>query len=419
MNKELKLTATMFGLANTIFYAGYALCEIPSNMLLNKFGARKWIARILISWGIASTATMFAVGATSLYVIRLLVGIAEAGFLPGVLLYLTFWFPSAYRARATAMFLIAQPVTIAMGASLSGVILDHAHGWLGLDSWRWLFLIEGLPSVLLGFITYFYLSDGPAKAKWLSDVEKAALQRSLQRGEEGSQAAHSPSTSPWVGVFSRNVMILSLIYFCLIVGLNANATWTPQIIREVLKTHSFSYVGLFTAIPAICALILMPVWSARSDKHMERTWHFALPILVAALGWLLVAMLKMPELRMAGFVLCCAGVYTGQVIFWAVAPNTLSTVARPIGIAWVNTCGIISASVSPLLFGFLRDLTNSWFASLLFVALMLTIAAVLIFLIPAGGKPAAASSTASEKGSIGGGRDLYSSPARRQRHGLV
>jgi MFS transporter, ACS family, 4-hydroxyphenylacetate permease len=416
MNMALKLTATMFAFGSTIFYAGYALCEIPANLMLGKFGARRWLAIILIGWGIASTSTMFAAGATSFYVIRLLVGIAEAGFFPGTLLYLTFWFPSEYRARATGLFLIAQPVTIMMGASVSGLILDHSHGWLGLnlEGWRWLFLLEGMPAVFLGFITYFYLSDGPTKANWLSDAEKATLQRSLQRSEEGSLAAHSGSTSAWAGVFSRNVIILSLIYFCMIVGLNANVLWTPQIIHDMMMNHSLSYIGLLTAIPAACALIIMPIWGARSDRHMERIWHFALPIFGAALGWVMVAILKMPELRMAGFIMCCTGVFTGQVIFWALAPNTLSPAARPVGIAWINMCGIISASISPLLFGFLRDLTESWFASLLFVGLMLTITASLIFLIPAGKKSPAIILTTSENGSTGTEPEVGSSPAHRQ-----
>lgn len=387
MNKELNLTATMFGLANTIFYAGYAVCEIPSNLLLTRYGARKWIARILVTWGIASAATLFASSAASLYVLRLLVGVAEAGFLPGVLLYLTFWFPPTYRARATGMFLMAQPVTIAIGASVSGVILDHANGWLGLSGWRWMFLVEGLPAVLLGIITFFYLSDNPAKAKWLTDAEKAALQRRLER-EQGSPVGSRAGGRGWREMFSRNVTILSLTYFCLVVGLNANAVWTPQIVRDVLETHSLSSVGLFTALPAVCALIAMPIWGARSDRKMERNWHFALPVLAAALGWFLLAILKMPELRMASLVLCSAGVFSGQVIFWTVPAQVLSPNARPVGIAWISTCGIVAASVSPLVFGFLRDLTNSWFASLIFVAVMLAVAAALFFLVPAHGNPA-------------------------------
>lgn len=392
MNKDLKLTATMYGFATTIFYAGYALCEIPSNVLLTRFGARKWISRILITWGIASTSTMFTRNATSLYIVRLLVGIAEAGFLPGILLYLTFWFSPAYRARAIGMFMMAQPATIALGASISGIILQHAHGWFGLAGWRWLFLIEGLPSVILGVVTYNYLSDSPAMAKWLTDEERSALLRRLEQEENKSPACQSVSSTPWQEVFSWNVIILSLCYFCMVVGLNANATWTPQIVREVLKTHNFAYVGVVTAIPAMFALISMPLWGAHSDRQMERSWHFALPVFLSALGWVAVAVLRAPELRMAGLTLSVAGVFAGQVIFWTVPPNVLSLRGRPVGIAWINTCGIVSASISPLLFGYLKDLTNGWFASLMFTAGMLVIAAVLVFLVSVNRKPELVSS---------------------------
>src|SRR5262245_15495576 len=179
MNRDLGLTATMFGLANTIFYVGYFLFEIPSNLMLARFGARVWIPRIMITWGIASTATMFASSPAGLYLIRFLVGVAEAGFLPGVLLYLTYWFPPSHRARANAVFMIAMPVTIAFGASLSGLILQWGNGALGMEGWRWLFLIEGVPSIALGIVAALYLESRPSDAKWLTESEKSVLTASL------------------------------------------------------------------------------------------------------------------------------------------------------------------------------------------------------------------------------------------------
>ena len=379
MNKELRLTAAMFGFANTIFYAGYALCEIPSNILLARFGARKWIARILITWGLASSACMFALGAHSLYALRLIVGIAEAGFMPGIFLYLTYWFPPTHRARATSLFLFAQPATIAIGAFLSGLILDHAHGFWGISGWRWLFLIEGFPAFLLGFVTLFYLSDGPATARWLTGAETSALQRRLQR-EQRSQPAHG---KVWREVLSRNVILLALIYFGIIAGLNTLATWTPQIVRDLLGPHSFSFVGLMTAVPSICAVIVMPFWGSSSDRKMERTWHIVLPMVLAAFGWVLVAVVKMPEVRMLGLIFCSAGIFAGQVVFWTVAAHIPSPRARPVGIAFISSCGVVAASLTPLLVGWLRDLTDSWAASLLFVAVQVLAAAALVFRIPA------------------------------------
>jgi len=380
MNKDLRLTATMFGFANTIFYAGYALCEIPSNIMLTRFGPRRWIARILITWGLASTATMLAVGPNSLYGFRLLLGIAEAGFIPGVFLYLTYWFPASYRARATGLFLIAQPITMALGASASGLILQHANGAMGLAGWRWLFFLEGFPTVILGIITLYYLSDSPAKAKWLSAEEKTALERRLSR-EQAAVSGHGQKKA-WREVFSRDVILLALTYFGVMAGVNTNVTWAPQITREVIKAHSLSWVGLFVAIPAILTAIALPIWSAHSDRKMERTWHLVTPLILAALGWVMVAFFQPPELRMLGLIFCSVGAFVGQAIFWTIPPHVLSPAARPVGLAFISSCGIVAASCSPLIIGFLKDLTHTWAAGLMFVAAFLVGAAIIVHWVP-------------------------------------
>ncbi|MGA3128126.1 MAG: MFS transporter [Candidatus Korobacteraceae bacterium] len=381
MNKDLRLTATMFGFANTIFYIGYFLCEIPSNMLLAKYGPRRWIARILITWGIASTATMFATSSTSLYGFRLLLGIAEAGFIPGTFLFLTYWFPASYRARATGLFLIAQPVTMAIGSSVSGLILQHGSGSWGLSGWRWLFLIEGAPTIILGIITYFYLSDSPAKAKWLTEAEQLALQRRLQR-EQSSTTSYSPGGKPWREVFSRDVILCALIYFGVMAEVNTNVTWTPQIVREVIKAHGLSYVGLFIAIPAICTVLVMPLWSRHSDHKMERTWHLVLPRGLAAFGWVVVAFVQAPDLRMIGLIFCSVGAFVAQAIFWTIPPHVLSPAGRPVGLAFISSCGVLAASASPLIIGYLKDLTHTWIASLMCIAVFLVAAAVIVFFVP-------------------------------------
>ena len=374
MNRELGLTATMFGIANTIFYVGYMFFEIPSNLMLARYGARIWIPRIMITWGIASTATMFASTPASLYLIRFLVGVAEAGFVPGVLLYLTYWFPQSHRARANAVFMIAMPITIALGASISGLILQWGDGLLGLAGWRWLFLVEGLPSVILGVVAAIYLTSRPADAKWLTEPEKDVLQASLAGG-----AVPSPSQpSAWKELLGRDVILLALAYFGLTMTLNTNATWTPTIAREALEGRSLSFVGLVVAIPAFLTALVMPLWSARSDRKRERTMHIVLPMGLAAFGWLLVAASPEPWVRFAGLVGVSIGAFAAMAVFWTVPPAILSAAARPAGIAFISSCGIFASATSPLLVGRLRDLTGSFTASIFFVAAVLVAAAALV-----------------------------------------
>jgi MFS transporter, ACS family, 4-hydroxyphenylacetate permease len=376
MNKELALSATMFGMASAIFYAGYVLFEIPSNLMLSRYGARVWIPRIMITWGVASTATMLAAGPRSLYLIRLVVGIAEAGFLPGILLYLTYWFPRSHRARANAAFMVAQPLTIAFGASISGLILD-ADGLLGLSGWRWMFALEGIPSILLGVVAWFYLTDRPADAGWLTDAEKAALARGLDEPEAESGAR---GWRDWLG---PNVILLSLAYYGLTMTLNTNATWTPQILREVLKGRSFSYVGLLVALPALLTAVAMPLWSARSDRHQERSWHIVVPMALAACGWIVTALFTLPEVRFLGLACVSVGAFTAMSVFWTVPPSLLAPRARPAGIAFISSCGILASATSPLLVGILTDVTRSFSASLFFVAVVLLAAAAVVHRVAA------------------------------------
>lgn len=238
MGRDLGLSATMFGLATTLFYAAYVIFGIPSNIMLSIVGARRWIATIMVLWGIASTATMFATGPTSLYVLRILVGITEAGFLPGILLYLTFWFPAYFRARANALFMVAMPVTTALGSIVSGYILS-LDGVLALKGWQWLFLLEGFPSVLLGVMVWFWLDDSPDKAKWLTKEDKKCLQEMMDNDRltlvqpEGAISHHAmQQRSMWREIFTPVVMMYTLAYFCLTNTLSAISIWTPQILQS-------------------------------------------------------------------------------------------------------------------------------------------------------------------------------------------
>lgn len=380
MNKELGLTATMFGLTSSIFYIAYICAEIPSNMLMPYFGARIWIPRIMITWGLASAATMFAVGPYSLYALRALTGLAEAGFMPGILLYITYWFPTSRRARATSVFIMAQPITIAFASTLSGLILGM-HGFLGIAGWRWLFLLEGVPAILLGVIAYFYLDNSPATANWLSVREKDVLAKAIERDDAVTKVT-SISGGTFAELFSAPVLLLCFAYLGLVVSLVTNSTWVPQIVRAVHPTAHFAVVGLIAAIPAIAAILLMMPWGRHSDRSNERRWHVALPMFLAALGWSMVAILESPIARLIGLVFCAAGTFSAQGIFWTLPASFLSPKARPIGIAMVNTIGMLGTTVGPVVVGWLKDETGSFTAGVLFVVGCVIAGAIAVIVVP-------------------------------------
>ena len=378
MNKDLGLTATMFGFANTLFYTTYMLFEIPSNLLLVRFGARRWIARIMITWGLASAATMLVVGPNSLYFVRALVGLAEAGFVPGMLLYLSLWFPTAYRARVMSVFMTAMPVTMLVGSPLSGVILQ-IHGALGIAGWRWLFLIEAVPSILLGLLALRFLTDRPADAAWLTANERATLERSLARDAEAKPLAVPRTMLQELG--SATVLLLCLAYFCLVNSLNTFATWSPQIIRDVLGGNAMPLaVGLVGAIPPIFTIIGMVLFGANSDRTGDRLWHTILLFAVAALGWTIVVVSAIPDIRLAGLILVSVGAFTGMALFWAFCTPLLTLEQRPASIALISTAGILGSATSPTIVGFLRDLTHS-FSSGLWYAVGLLVVGIFTILV--------------------------------------
>ncbi|MEQ4675859.1 4-hydroxyphenylacetate permease [Providencia vermicola] len=388
MGKDIGLTSTMFGLAATLFYATYVIFGIPSNIMLGIVGARRWIATIMVLWGIASTATMFATGPTSLYVLRMLVGIAEAGFLPGILVYLTYWFPAYFRARANALFMIAMPVTMAFGSLASGYILGM-DGILDLKGWQWLFLLEGFPSVILGVLVWFYLDDSPKKAKWLTQEDKDTLQEMMDKDQlelvqpHGSKS-HSAlqNTSLWKEIFTPVILMYTVAYFCLTNTLSAINIWTPQIMQSFNQGSSNAMIGLLTAIPQFCTILGMIYWSRRSDRLQERKMHTALPYLFAAAGWVLAAMTSHPIIQLIGIIMASTGSFTAMAVFWTTPDQSISLRARAIGIAVINATGNIGSAVSPLLIGWLKDQTGSFNSGLYFVAGLLVVGALLVIAIP-------------------------------------
>lgn len=388
MGKDLGLTSTMFGLATTLFYVMYVICGIPSNIMLSIVGARRWIAILMVVWGIASTATMFATGPNSLYALRMLVGIAEAGFLPGLLLYLTFWFPAQYRARANALFMIAMPVTMALGSLASGYILN-LDGVLNLKGWQWLFLLEGFPSVLLGLVVWFWLDDSPDKAKWLTADDKACLKEMLDADRAAVQQSRLSEASLPLSqrsmlreLFTPVIMLYTLAYFCLTNTLSALSVWTPLILRSFNEQSSNITIGILSAIPQICTIVGMIWWSKRSDRLKERKLHTLLPYLFAAAGWMLTASSSNPLLQFTGIVMASAGAFAAMVIFWTTPDQSISLRARALGIAVINATGMTGAALGPLLMGWLKDVTGNFNAGIFMVAGFLVLGAVVIALIP-------------------------------------
>ena len=380
MMKDLGLTSTQFGLATTLFYVAYIAFGIPGNVVLARIGARRWIGTIMILWGLASTATMFASSPGTLYVLRVLVGVTEAGFLPGILLYLTYWFPAAYRARANALFMIAMPVTAAVGSALSGFILG-LDGTLGLKGWQWLFLLEGLPSAILGLVVYAYLDDSPQQARWLDDEEKRTLAATLaaERKQGVTVGVHTSIVSE---LLSPAVVKFAIAYFCLVNTLAMVAVWTPLIVKSFSADASNRTIGLLAAIPQVCTIVAMIWWGRRSDRKQERKWHLMIPMLFSAAGWLCTAYSANPAMRMVGVCLASAGSYTAMSIFWTTPDHALSFRARAIGIAVINATGNISSALNPLIVGWLRDATHSFSAGLLYSAVLLVVGVIIVTLLP-------------------------------------
>ena len=312
MNADLGLSPSVFGFGAGIFFVGYILCEIPSNLELQRFGARIWIARIMISWGVVACAMSLVSGATSFYVMRLLLGIAEAGFFPGIILYLTFWFPAAERARIIGMFMAAVPLATVIGGPVSGALLE-THGFLGLAGWQWLFIVEGLPAILLGLAALKVLDDGPEHAGWLTPDERQALSATLAAEAETSRVAGYGDLR--AAVTRPRVLALGLLYFLMVVGLYGIGFWMPQVIGSFGLAPL--QVGFLTAIPYLFAAIAMVWWGRRSDRTGERRWHIALPLLMAAAAFAWSAYSGPLIPTMVALTLATLGFYAAFGPFWS------------------------------------------------------------------------------------------------------
>jgi D-galactonate transporter len=385
MNKDLGLSQTAFGFGAGVFFLAYFIFEVPSNLLLEKFGARKWIARIMLSWGILSGAMAFIpaiAGATGLgnersfYLVRVLLGAAEAGFFPGIILFLTYWFPAEYRARMVGRFMAAIPISTVIGAPVSGLILGMDGIW-GLRGWEWLFICEGLPTVLLGLVVMFYLTDGPDKAIWLKADERGWLIDRLRR-ERMIREAHGKHTL-WEALAHPRVLVLSVVYFGTAAASYALGFWLPTIVKDF--GFSNLQTGLITAIPYLVGAVAVFLWPLLSDRMHERKWNTALAFLVASGGLALSTYFPDPLHKMAVLSICAVGLFAIAPLFWTLPTAFLSGTAAAGGIALINSIGNLAGFVAPYVMGYLKDATGGFTAGLLAVAFFPFLSAILVLIL--------------------------------------
>ena len=379
MNKELGISTQQFGLAAGIFFFGYFLFEVPSNLMLHKTGARVWIARILLSWGLVATLTGLVQSVHQLYAARFLLGVAEAGYFPGIVLYLTYWFRQREQARTLGLFLTGYPVTSIAGAPISGFILDHMH-WLGMGSWRWLLIIEGIPAIVLGLLTYFVLPSHPDEAKFLSGEEKEWLRAELEREEREKEKQLKASALE--GLTNSRVWHLVAIYFGMMIGGYTMAFWMPQLVRSLSGEYSNSLVGYLVMIPYVAAFFAMILVSRSSDRRMERRQHTAFPLVAGGTAIIAMSLVHSPFLSIALFVFLAVGYCSSLGPFWAMPSEFLTGYSAASGIALINSIGNLGGFVGPFAVGFLNEKAGSLYGGLAFAGIAMLAAAGLTLLLP-------------------------------------
>ncbi|WP_342050593.1 MULTISPECIES: MFS transporter [unclassified Cupriavidus] len=378
MLNDLKFSETIYGLGAGIFFIGYFLFEVPSNVILHRVGARIWIARIMITWGLISAAMMFVTTPTMFYVLRFLLGVAEAGFFPGIILYLTYWYPAARRGRTTTYFMTAIALSGVIGGPLSGWVMQAFDGHNGWSGWQWMFLIEGVPSVLVGLWVLAYLDDRIGHAKWLTADEKAVLERNIAAEDQHKE-------DPPIGrvLSSPRVWLMAAIYFSFVMGLYGVSFWLPTIIKQT-GVSSALHIGLLTAIPYGCAVIGMVLFASSADRRGERRWHIAIPALIGAVGLVLSVHWRADTtLAMVALTLATIGILTTLPLFWSLPTAFLAGTGAAAGIALINSLGNLAGFISPYAVGWLKDATQSTDSGMYLLAACMVVGAALALSVPA------------------------------------
>lgn len=381
MNKAIGLSPAAFGFGGGLFFFGYFLFEVPSNLILNRVGARVWIARVMVTWGIVSALSAFVVGANSFYAMRFLLGVAEAGFFPGVILYLSQWFPVKQRAVAAAWFMAAAPISTAIGSPLSGAIMQMPR-FFGLADWQILYIVEAIPAVLLGFVVLKFLTDKPSQAKWLAPDERDWLVSKLKAESSANQANHANGehhSSALAALKDLRVLALALIYFGTSAGLYTLGLWAPLMIRA----FGFSpfQTGLINGVPSVVAVIAMILWARHSDRTAERTWHVVIPCVLACAGFVFAGQAATAALVVLALVIVNVGISSAKAPLWAMPSTFLSGAGAAAGIAMINSLGNLGGFLGPFAIGWLKGKTGGYAAGLYVVAATLALSAVVTLLL--------------------------------------
>lgn len=377
MLSALRFSETVYGLGAGIFFVGYFLFEIPSNVILHRVGARRWIARVMLTWAVVSAAMVFVRTPTSFYVLRFLLGVAEAGFFPGMILYLTYWYPAPRRARIIALFMTAIPIAGVIGGPLSGWILKHMTGVRGLGGWQWLFLIEAIPSLALGVVVLVHLDDSIHGANWLTSEEKDLLANRISDDQK-----QISSHALWDGFTNSRVWLLAVVYFCLIAGLYGAGFWIPTLIKRSGVASPLA-IGMLTVVPNAAGAVAMVAISRASDAARERRWHLVIPALIGAAGWLVTVRYGAHSaVALLGMTLAMAGVTASLSQFWCLPTAILAGAAAATGIALINSIGNLAGFVSPSVMGWIIDRTGSTDLGIYALAVVMVIGSLLVLTIP-------------------------------------
>ncbi|KQT69113.1 MULTISPECIES: MFS transporter [unclassified Aureimonas] len=382
MMTDLALTTAQFGFAAGIFFFGYILLEVPSNLALHRFGARKWLARIMISWGIVSLLFTWVGNATQLYWLRFFLGIAEAGFFPGAILYLSLWVPSRHRSRVLAVFYVAQPLTTVIGAPIASLLIG-AHGAFGLEGWRLMFFGVSVPAIVVGIVTLYYLPDRPNDARWLTAEEKRWLNGELEREERVKTAEHGLASAK--ALLDGRVWILAAIYFGFIYGLYTLGFFLPTIIGGFEASFGTKFTiferGLITAVPYLPAAVALVLWSRDATRRGIRSWHVGLPALVGAASIPLALTMSSPAATIAVITITACAIFSALPNFWSIPARFLSGAGAAAGIALINTIGNVAGFAAPFITGAVKDWTGSYVVPMMIVGVAMLVSAILTFSI--------------------------------------
>jgi MFS family permease len=377
MLEDLRFSETVYGLGAGMFFIGYFFFEVPSNLILHRVGARIWIGRIMISWGLVSALFMFTSSPLMFYVLRFTLGVAEAGFFPGIILYLTYWYPSERRARMMALFMTAIPIAGICGGPLSGWIMESAEGVNGWRGWQWLFLLEAVPAILIGIIAMIYLDNGIRHARWLGGEERALLEARLEQDR-----AHVIVHPTLGAVFrDRRLWRMCFIYFCCVMGQYGLTFWMPTLVQAA-GVRGPLRIGLLTAVPYSGAVVAMILFGRSADRQQERRWHTAIPMMIGAAGLTLSALAGTHTIAaIVCLTIAAAGVMTCAPLFWSLPTALLGGTAAAAGIAAVNSIGNLAGFASPYVVGWLKDLTHSTAAGMYAVSAVLVLGAIAVLTI--------------------------------------